>query len=120
MFKKGAVYLVSLISLQTKIRILNEFLRIYTNFYDFTKFFKTFTNFYKVLYFQDIQLRISTNFFKGGVHSFVYELVRLKILPDRDIPMGLLFLLIKGLKYIHMCTFGIFICIFIFRPFTKK
>ena len=28
---------------------------------------------------------------KGGVHSFVNELVRLKIIPDRDIPMGLLF-----------------------------
>ena len=28
---------------------------------------------------------------KGGVHSFVNEVVRLKIIPDRDIPTGLLF-----------------------------
>ena len=28
---------------------------------------------------------------KGGVHSFVNELTRFKIIPDRDIPMGLLF-----------------------------
>ena len=27
--------------------------------------------------------------YKGGVHSLVNELTRLKITPDRDIPMGL-------------------------------
>ena len=35
--------------------------------------------------------------FKGGVHSFVKVLVRLKVIPDRDIPTGPLFWLVKGL-----------------------
>ena len=28
---------------------------------------------------------------KGGVHSFFNKLTRLKIIPDRDVPMALLF-----------------------------
>ena len=33
---------------------------------------------------------------KGGVYSFFNKLTRLKIIPDRDLPMALLFGWLKG------------------------
>ena len=57
---------------------------------------------------------------KGGVHSFFNKLTRLKMIPDRDIPMALLFWLVKGSVYIRKFPFFTFFVFKISSTYVKN
>ena len=46
---------------------------------------------------------------KGGVQLFVNKLTRLKITPDKRPTDGTSIILVKGLFYIYMYTFSMFL-----------